>query len=72
MNFKNAVDSINVMVSGSEQATMKSNAVFLGSSALIGYAANRMAKDPSKKAFFTTVGIGVGLGLGIFLNKVIK
>lgn len=56
-------------MSGSDNATMKSNLVYLGSAALGGYLYMTRIKVLSNSTYNTLLGVGVGLGLGYVLNK---
>lgn len=57
------------LMGGSDNATMKSNLVYLGSAALGGYLYMTRIKVLSNSTYNTLLGVGVGLGLGYVLNK---
>ena len=51
---------------------LKTNSIFLGSSALGGFVANRITKNADKKTLNTVIGVGAGLIVGILINKSIN
>lgn len=57
---------------GSENASMKSNLVFLGTSALGAYAGMKFLKITSDKTYNTLIGVGLGLVAGTLINKFVK
>lgn len=57
---------------GKKELDMKSNSIFLGTSALGGLIGNIITKNMDKKPVNTVIGIGVGLILGIVINKTIN
>ena len=67
--IKNTGRNFSNLMSGSENATMKSNLVYLGSAALGGYLYMTKIKVLSNSTYNTLLGVGVGLGLGYVLNK---
>jgi hypothetical protein len=61
-----------VNFSGSENATMKSNLIFLGTSALGAYAGMKFLRVTSDQALNTVIGVGLGLVAGTLINKYTK
>jgi len=57
---------------GSEDATMKSNLLLLGTSAVGAYAGNKFIKLYANKSVNTLLGIGLGLVAGGFVLKYVK
>jgi len=57
---------------GSNNATMQSNLIYLGTSALGAYAGMKFLKLTSDKANNTLIGLGLGLAAGALINKYVK